>query len=61
MIPVGITELEGVLIAALPDDVVIPVELVGNGIPPLGNVPVIIEEGLRLLYCLRLGSMNTSS
>ena len=44
MIPVGITELEG---AVLPDDVVIPVELVGNRIPSLvvvANVPVVIKE-----------------
>ena len=44
---VGIGELEGVMVAVLPDDVVIPVELVGNGISPLlvaANVPVVMEE-----------------
>ena len=47
MIPVGavgITELEGVMMSVLPDDVVIPVELVSSRIPALTNVPVVIKE-----------------
>ena len=47
MIPVGavgVTELEGVMISVLPDDVDILVELVGSGILPLENLPVVMEE-----------------
>ena len=54
----GITELEGVVVAILPDDVVIPVELVGNGIPPLlgaANVPVFMEEVAEMMALLETG------
>ena len=44
MIPVAAVELEGAMVAVLPDDAVILIELVGNGLPPLANVPVVMEE-----------------
>ena len=47
IIPVVAVGIEGVMVAVPPDDVVIPVELVGNGMPPLlvvTNVPVFTEE-----------------